>query len=137
APHRSLCGGRVTCRPPGPHGAPRAPERLRAPAPPALPLRQAAPDAELLAVAQGVLEALDSDLAAPTHGLGLLGGGASLGEEEVGVDAQAVGLLLPATLGRSAALVAPPGPQAPLCDDLCHRRTPSALPRRASPPDPE
>src|SRR5581483_1755243 len=61
-----------------------------------LPLGQAAPDAELLAVAQRVLEALEAHLAAAAHGLRLPGGRTTLGEEQVGVDAEAIGPLLPA-----------------------------------------
>src|SRR5437763_783876 len=64
----------------------------------ALPLRQAAPDAELLMVTERVLQALEADGAAGTDGLGLPGGGPALGEEQLGVDAQTVGPLLPATL---------------------------------------
>ena len=67
----------------------------------ALPLGEAAPDPELLAVGERVLEAVDPHLAAPAHRLGLPGGRAPLGEEEVGVDPEAVGLLLPAALARS------------------------------------
>src|SRR3954470_19332696 len=70
----------------GGEGAALALERPLAADPAAFPLRQAAPDAELLAVAQGVLEALHPDLTAPAHRLGLLGGGTPLGEEEVGID---------------------------------------------------
>ena len=61
----------------------------------ALPLGHATPDPELLAVAQRVLEALGPHLAAAAHRLRLLGGGAPLGEEQVGVDPEAVGTLLP------------------------------------------
>src|SRR5438105_8649000 len=56
----------------------------------------AAPDAELLAVGEGVFEALEAHDAAPAHLLGLPRGRPPLGEEEVGVDAEAVGLVLPA-----------------------------------------
>ena len=76
-------------------------ERALAADPAALPLRQPAPDPELLAVGERVLEAVDPDLAAPAHRLGLPGGRTPLREEEVGVDPQAVGLLLPAALARS------------------------------------
>ena len=72
--------------------------------PAALPLGQAAPDPELLAVGERVLEALDPDLAAPAHRLGLPGRRAPLREEQVGVDPEAVRPLLP------AALVAPGEP---------------------------
>ena len=60
-----------------------------------LPLRHAAPDAELLAVPQRVLQAVGLDLAAVADALGLLGGGPPLREEQVGIDPQAVGALLP------------------------------------------
>src|SRR5262245_14115498 len=51
----------------------------------ALPLGHPAPDPELLAVTERVLQALALDLAAVTDALRLLGGGTPLGEEEVGV----------------------------------------------------
>ena len=56
---------------------------------------QAAPDAELLAVRQGVFEAVLTHNAAAADLLGLPGGGASLREEEVWVDTHAVRLVLP------------------------------------------
>src|SRR5947209_854228 len=62
----------------------------------ALAFAHAAPDAELLAVLEGVLEALEADDAAPAHLLGLPRRRAPLREEEVGVDAETVGLVLPA-----------------------------------------
>ena len=64
----------------------------------ALAFAHAAPDAELLAIGEGVLEALEADDAAPAHLLGLPGRRAPFREEEVGVDAQAVGLVLPAAV---------------------------------------
>ena len=63
-----------------------------------LTLGQAAPDAELLAVGQRVLEAVLAHDAAAADLLGLAGRRASLGEEQVGVDAEAVRLVLPAAL---------------------------------------
>ena len=69
--------------------------------PAALPLRHAAPDPELLAVHQGVLEALHAHHAAPADLLGLPGRRAPLREEEVGIDPEAVGLG-PASCGRRA-----------------------------------
>ena len=60
-----------------------------------LTLAHAAPDAELLTVGQGVLEAVLAHDAAPADLLGLPGGRATLGEEEVRVDAKAVGEVLP------------------------------------------
>ena len=56
----------------------------------ALPLAHAAPDTELLAVRQGVLEAVLPDDAAPADLLGLAGRRAPLGKEQVRVDAHAV-----------------------------------------------
>ena len=70
---------------------------------PPLALGQAAPDAELLAVGQGVLEAGLTHDAAPAHLLGLPGGRPALGEEEVGVDTEAVRLVLPGSVVRFAA----------------------------------
>ena len=60
-----------------------------------LTLAEATPDAELLAVGQGVLKAVGANLAALAHGLGLLGGCTALGEEEIGVDTEAVRRSLP------------------------------------------
>ena len=65
-----------------------------------LPLGQPAPDAELLAVREGELEAVLPHHAAPTDLLGLPGGRSPLGEEQIGVDAQAVGLVLPRPAGH-------------------------------------
>src|SRR5205823_3759823 len=100
----------------------------------ALPLGQPAPDAELLAVAQGVLEALGAHLAASADRLRLLGGGTALREEQVRVDPQAVGLLLPATLGRTAVCRRRTGHQALCSDDLSHRPSPSGLSTRTARP---
>ena len=61
----------------------------------ALPLAHAAPDAELLAVGERVLEAVLAHDAAAADLLGLPGGRTPLGEEQVGVDAEAVGVVLP------------------------------------------
>ena len=77
-------------------------ERPLAAHPAALPLGQPAPDPELLAVGERVLEAVDPHLAAPAHRLGLPRGGAPLGEEQVGIDPQAVGPLLPALVADLA-----------------------------------
>src|SRR5204863_137300 len=55
----------------------------------ALAFAHAAPDAELLAVGEGVLEALEADDAVPAHLLGVSRRRPPLGEEEVGVDAKA------------------------------------------------
>src|SRR5262249_53779520 len=78
-------------------------QRPLAPDPAPLTLGETAPDAELLAVGERVLEAVLADLASPAHRLGLAGGRTPLGEKEVGVDAEAVGVLLPpppAPVGR-------------------------------------
>src|SRR5206468_3005533 len=58
--------------------------------PAALPLGEPAPDAELLAVGQCVLEALLTHDAAPSHLLGLSRGRAPFWEEQIRVDAKAV-----------------------------------------------
>src|SRR5947209_18588984 len=54
----------------------------------ALTLAHPAPDAELLAIGQGVFEAVFTHDAAPAHLLGLPRGRAAFGEEEVGVNAE-------------------------------------------------
>ena len=54
------------------------------------PLAQATPDAELLAVGEGVLEAVATDFTTLADGLGFLRGSATLGEEQIGIDAQTV-----------------------------------------------
>jgi hypothetical protein len=61
----------------------------------ALALGEPAPDAEFLTVGEGVLETLLSHFATSTDFFGLAGGCAALGKEEVGVDPQAIGLVLP------------------------------------------
>jgi hypothetical protein len=63
-----------------------------------LTLGQATPDAELLAVRERVLEALQAHDAATADLLGLTGGRPALGEEEVGIDPEAVRLVLPVLL---------------------------------------
>src|SRR3954447_6862113 len=60
-----------------------------------LPLGEPAPDAELLGVDDRVFEAGLTDDAAAADLLGLPGRCAPFREEQVGVDAQAVGILLP------------------------------------------
>ena len=60
-----------------------------------LPLREPAPDPELLAVDQGVFQAVHPHDTAAADLLGLSRRGAPLGEEEVGIDPEAVGLVLP------------------------------------------
>ena len=84
----------------------------------AFPLGHAAPDPELLAVAQGVLEALGAHLAPPADGLGLLGGRAPLREEQVGVDSEAVGSFLPTPIS---------GVDIELDQHLSHRLPPRSL----------
>ena len=66
----------------------------------ALTLGEPAPDAELLAVLEGELEALLAHDAPAADLLGLARRGAPLGEEEVGIDAEAVGVVLPAVIAR-------------------------------------
>ena len=69
-----------------------------------------------------VLEALDPDLAAPADRLRLPGRGPALGEEQIGVDPEAVGALLPAPLTPR------PGQDGSQSDELLelHRHLPSA-----------
>src|SRR5262245_59589341 len=62
----------------------------------ALTLAEPAPDAELLPVHQRVLQAVRTDLAVGAHRLRLTRRRSPLREEQIGVDAQAVRLLLPA-----------------------------------------
>ncbi len=65
---------------------------------PALTLAHAAPDAELLAVGYGVVEALLPHDAPPAHLFRLSRGGAPLREEQVGIDTHAVGAALPGSV---------------------------------------
>jgi hypothetical protein len=65
---------------------------------PTFALRQAAPDAELFAVLQCELEAIVLDFAAPADLLRLPGGRTALGEEEIGVNAKAVRVIVPVLL---------------------------------------
>ena len=99
-------------------------ERALAADPAAFPLGHPAPDPELLAVAQGVLEALGAHLAAPADGLRLLGGGAPLREEQVGVDSEAVRSFLPTPVS---------GVDVELDQHLSHRLPPSLARDRTSP----
>src|SRR5690606_40858031 len=62
---------------------------------PPLTLAHAAPDAELLAVAQRVLEALPAHDAATTDFLRFTRGRTALRKEQIGVDTEAVGEVLP------------------------------------------
>ncbi len=99
--------------------------------PSSLPLREAAPDTELLALQQGELEAFHPHLAGSADRLRLAGRGTALGEEKVGVGALAVGLFLPAEVvgGEKVdelsvrAGVGPTDPVAsrPLCSDSSFR----------------
>src|SRR5690606_34611674 len=61
-------------------------------------LAQSAPDAELLTHLDGVVQTLSLDLAFATDGLGLPGGCAPLREEQVGIGATAIGIVLPGKL---------------------------------------
>jgi hypothetical protein len=63
-----------------------------------LALAETTPDAKLLAVDKRVLEAVESYHATATDLFGLTGRGATLWEEQVGVDTETVGLVLPARL---------------------------------------
>lgn len=67
--------------------------------PTAFAFGQTSPDAELLTVLQCELEAVVPHLAAATDLLGLTGGCTSLWEEQVGVDAQAVRVIVPIGVG--------------------------------------
>jgi len=60
-----------------------------------LTLRQTTSDAELLTVSECVFETLLANFATSAYLFGFTGGGATLGEKEVGVHSQAVGLVLP------------------------------------------
>src|SRR5215218_3558111 len=92
--------------------------------PTALALAHATPDAELLPVGEGVLEALVPHDAAPAHLLGLLGGGSPLGEEEVRVHAEAVGEVLPPPLPRlTCAVCHEPAPLWALGHQWCNYNT--------------
>ena len=66
-----------------------------------LALGEPTPDAELLAVLEGELEAL-LRTTHPRQTSFASRGGTPLGEEEVGIDAEAVGLVLPAVIPGSA-----------------------------------
>src|SRR5690606_9689090 len=64
----------------------------------ALTLGHPTPDSELLADVDGVVETLLAHLALGTDSLGAARGGASFGEEEVGVRPPAFGVVLPRQL---------------------------------------
>ena len=66
--------------------------------PTALALAHSTPYAELLAVTQGVLEAVLAHDAAPTNFLGLFGARPALREKQIGVDAQTVRIVPPTLL---------------------------------------
>lgn len=61
-----------------------------------LTLGETAPDTEFLAVDQGVLEAFVANDATTTHLFGLAGRCTAFGKEKIRIDAEAVGLVLPA-----------------------------------------
>jgi hypothetical protein len=71
--------------------------------PTAFPFAQTAPNAELLTHIDGVVQTLTPHLACSADGLCLPGGCAPLGEEQIGVGATAVGVVLPGklTMGKS------------------------------------
>src|SRR2546430_9581307 len=71
-----------------------------------------------------LFRSLGSDLAAPADRLRLLGGRTPLREEEVRVDTEAVGLLLPAAFLRPAVRVGGTGPQTVCSDDRSEEHTP-------------
>jgi hypothetical protein len=64
----------------------------------ALSLGESTPDPELLPIVEGILEAVSLYLAASAYGLCLASTRSPLWEEEVRVNAEAVGSLLPATI---------------------------------------
>jgi hypothetical protein len=64
--------------------------------PAALTLGESTPDTELFTIGQGVLEAFATNNAAFANFFGFAGAGTTLGEEEIGVNAKAVCLVLPA-----------------------------------------
>jgi hypothetical protein len=70
------------------------------PYPTPLTLAHAAPNAELLAVRQGKLEAVGAHHATAANLFGFTRRGTAFREEEVRIDAEAVGLVLPAALAR-------------------------------------
>jgi hypothetical protein len=61
-------------------------------------LAHPAPNTELLAIVEGILQAVVADHAPPAHLFGLTGGRSTFWKEEVGVDAHAVGACLPASI---------------------------------------
>ena len=79
-------------------GGGAAGERARTTDAPPLTFTHTAPDTELLAIGQRVLEALIAHDAAPAHLFCFLRRSAALREEQVGIDAQAVRLQLPAAI---------------------------------------
>jgi hypothetical protein len=105
-----------------------------------LTLAHAAPDAELLAVGEGVLEAVLTYHATAAHLFRLTSGRTPFWEEQVGVDPEAVGEILPRLVGcsgqrlgrrhdRSASILSPPPGLAPPVGsgDRNGRRTASAM----------
>src|SRR5258708_29100681 len=80
-------------------------------------------------IAECVLQAIEADGATGTDGLGLPGGGPALGEEQLVVDSQTVGPLLPAALllGDSPEQLVhrdPPGGKTLLELQQCHYAPP-------------
>jgi len=60
-----------------------------------LTLGEPAPDTELFAVGKRIFKALHTHFASPAHFFGLTGGCTTLGKEQIGIDTQAVCLILP------------------------------------------
>jgi hypothetical protein len=76
---------------------------------PTLTLRQSAPDTELLAVGEGIFETIFANDAATADFFGFTGGRTALGEEQIGVNAEAVCLVLPGTIFDILSFVAHEG----------------------------
>ena len=71
----------------------------------ALALGQTAPDTELFAIGERVLEALIPNDAALADFLGFACGGPSFGKEQVWIDAEAVRLILPSAISAQLDLL--------------------------------
>jgi hypothetical protein len=75
-------------------------------------LGEAPPDAELLAVGEGILKTVFAHDTATAHFFGLTGGCTAFGEEEIGVDAKAVRIVLPGPFVSLIGFVSHKGPPA-------------------------
>jgi hypothetical protein len=75
-------------------------------------LREAAPDAELLTVGEGILKAVFAYNATTADFFGLASGCTAFGEEEIGVDAEAVRIVLPGPFVTLIGFVSHKGPPA-------------------------